>query len=106
LHDRPVGTHRKTKLGEASERLGVRLPAHLRGVTDGIGEEPQLARGGDARVELAYRARGGVTRIDVFLLAELALARVERVELLAKHQHLATHLELPFVGNSERDRAN
>jgi hypothetical protein len=49
---------------------------------DAVGEEAQLALGRDARVELAQAAGGGVARIGEFLLAGVALALVQALEVL------------------------
>src|SRR3989454_746811 len=60
------------------------------------------------RIEPAHRAGGGVARVDVLLFSQLALARVEGVEVAAVHQDLAAHLELARVRGlrqAQRNRA-
>src|SRR5712691_2448631 len=81
-------------------------PARLRGVADGVGEEPQRPRRGHARIELAHRTGGGVARIDVFLFPQLALARIEGVEVAAVHQDFAPHLELARIRGLRQAQGN
>ena len=60
---------------------------------DAVGEEREPALRGEARIELAQRPGGGVARIHEGLLARFQRALVDRLEVLAHHQHLAAHLE-------------
>src|SRR5438445_621293 len=108
LHQLALLRYAKPELDEPRKRLRLPAPARLRGAADGIGEEPERPRRGHARIELAHRAGGGVARVDVLLFSQLALARVEGVEVAAVHRDLAAHLELARVRGlrqAQRDRA-
>ena len=58
-----------------------------------VDEEGQRSGGGDARVELAQRARRGVARIDEERLALLLPAGVDAGEVGAAEEDLAPHLQ-------------
>ncbi len=64
-----------------------------------VGEEAQRTLRGLAGVELAHHAGGGVARVHEGLLAlraagdQLALALVQRLEIVAPHEDLAAHLD-------------
>ncbi len=62
-------------------------------LADAVSEEAQAARAGDARVQLAQTAGGGVARVGEFLLAGFALALVELLEVALEHQHFAAHFQ-------------
>src|SRR5438034_459535 len=91
LHQLALLRYAKPELDEPRKRLRLPAPARPRGAADGIGEEPERPRRGHARIELAHRAGGGVARVDVLLFSQLALARVEGVEVAAVPQDLAAH---------------
>ena len=58
-----------------------------------VGEEAQLARGHQRRVELADGTGGRVAGIDEGLVALLALTLVEALEVIPAHVHLAADLQ-------------
>ena len=72
----------------------IRHRAHL---APGIGEEFQFARGGDRRILLAQRARGGIARIGIDRLLGRDLPLVERGEIRMQHVDFAA--DLAHVGN-------
>ena len=71
-------------------RVG-RDPAPFRGA-ERVRGDGQRAGGGDARVLLAQRARGGIARVGVRGLALGHQAGVERLERLHRQEHLAADL--------------
>ena len=58
-----------------------------------VGEEAQRPLGGDAGIELAQAAGGGVARIDEDLFVSLGLRLVQFFEIGAVHQHFAAHFQ-------------
>ncbi len=76
---------------------------------DRVGEETQPPFRGDRRVELAQRAGRAVARIRQRLLAMLARVLVERLEILAQHDHFAAHFQHlgpALAAQVQRDRAH
>ena len=76
-------------------------------LAEAVGEEAQRPLRGDARIELAHGAGGGVARIDELLLARRRAGARSALEVRAIHQDLAAHFE--HVGSvalqAQRDRA-
>jgi len=72
-----------------------RRPAVLRRcqLAQAIGEKAQRPARRDGGIQLADRTRCGVARVDESLFAEFALARIERLEVVAPHVDLAAHLQ-------------
>jgi hypothetical protein len=95
------------RVEQAASAVGGQVEASVR--PDAVGEEGKAALRGKARVELPQAARGGVARVHERLLAQLERALVDRLEVAARHQHLAAHLEelrrLARV-QAQRDRAH
>jgi hypothetical protein len=88
--------HRGERIDERAVGRRNSPAAHL---TDAVGEELQRPLRRDRRVVLAHRAGGGIARVDEGLLVlralgdQLALALVQRIEVVAPDVDLATHLE-------------
>jgi hypothetical protein len=93
-HHAPLVVHRHAGRGERIEQAAVRVrqrpAAHL---ADAVGEEAQRPRGGDARVELAHRSRGGVAWVHEGFLPGGELLLVQSLEGVAPHVHLAAHVD-------------
>ena len=87
------GRHRKAPALELLKILPVGLPRGFVSEPPGVGEQLQGARGGDAGVELAQGAGGGVARIGEDFGAFLGLCRIERGEVLLGHIDLAANLD-------------
>ncbi len=81
--------------------MGLGHPAPAGRLAQAIGEERQRALGGHLRIELAHRAGSGVARVDEGLVAALALAGIEALEIVAPHVDLAAHFE--HVGHGAAD---
>ena len=94
LRDHSICTHRQAQRGQGIQqpRMGVRNRPALH-LAQTIGKEAQRALGGDAGVELAQRAGGGVARVHKGLAALLTLALVQALEGVAPHIDLAAHLQ-------------
>ena len=75
------------------EHAFLRLRRHVRRFTPGIGEEAQRPLRGDARIDLAQRARRRIARVGVDHLARLRLPFVQRGEIGAVHIDLAARLQ-------------
>ncbi len=90
LHQR---IDRETPFLEGRDHAHLRIGGHRAHLAPGVGEEAQRARGGDLGIFLAERARGGVARIDVKLLARFRLLAVQRREILLAEVDLAAHLD-------------
>ena len=60
---------------------------------DGVGEKVQFALRGDARIELAQAAGGGVARIGKGFLPVFGLAFIEPGKVGFEHQHFAAYLD-------------
>ena len=58
-----------------------------------VGEERQRPLRGDARVQLAQRTGGAIARVRQHLAAMLAGVLVVRLEIGARHVHLAAHFQ-------------
>ena len=58
-----------------------------------VGKKVQAAAGGDARIELAQAAGGGVARVGKRFLALGFLACIERGKIGFQHQHFAAHFD-------------
>ena len=71
----------------------LRISRHVRHFAPGISEKFQFAACRHFRVELSQRARCGVARIDIGLLALGFHLRVERQEVALGHIDLAAHLD-------------
>ena len=83
------------RLGTGSllvEQPGLRL-RNAAQLTPAIGEEAQRPLGGDAGIELAQAAGGGVARIDEDLFVALGLRLVQFFEIGAVHQHFAAYFQ-------------
>ena len=105
-----VGAGGKTSLGEPSQRLPVRVGRlAVLGPADLVADHVKAAARGHRRVELPQRARGGIARVHVELLAGCGALRIEPLELRARHVDLAPHLEgggRARYLECERDRAD
>src|SRR6185437_8895167 len=91
------------------QRLPLRGGERRADEAPGVGEEVQVALGGDLRVELAQRAGGGVARVDVGRLAGGLHRRVQRGEVGVFEVDLAADLDdlRPAVaGEAMRNLAN
>ena len=88
-----VGVDTKAQLLQPLHDLGMapRGPRRVHGVDEGL----QIARGGDARVELAYRTGRGIARVGVEWFAFFLEPLVELDKRLLGHVHLAPHLDQP-----------
>ena len=79
-----------------------------RDFTQRIGVKMKRPACGHCRIELAQGPRRRISRIDEGLLPLLCLTAVERLEVVAMHDHLAAHLQ--HVGEvalqTKRDRAD
>ena len=99
LHDRVQLVHRQAETGQRGQQCvmgGRGLPAfHL---AQAVGVEAQRPAGGDARVELAHDAGGGVARVHEGLVAAFALLLVHALEVIAAHVDLAAHFDHRSVG--------
>ena len=60
---------------------------------DGVGEKVQFALRGDARIELAQAAGGGVARIGKGFLPVFGLSFIEGSKVGFEHQHFAAHFD-------------
>ena len=101
----------ETEFGQPFEllRVAFRLPGRAFKTGDAVGEKVQLALGGDARIELAQAAGGGVARVGKRLLPRRFLAFVQRGEIGFEHQHFAAHFDQRrhvFSGQLQRDIAH
>ena len=88
-----VGVDLEAVLAQPLERLEVALELDPLERADRVGPHRQRPRRGDARVELADRARGGVARVGVGGLAGRGALLVELGERAARQVGLAAHLE-------------
>ena len=79
--------------GEFPHRLILRRRRVLGGVAPGIGEEIEVAAGGDGGILLAQRAGRRVARIDIVLAAGGRRALLERLEFRIGHVDLAAYLD-------------
>ena len=84
---------RKAMIRDRRHDIGLGLARNLARLAPGIGEEFQLARAGDRRIELAQGAGSGIARIGVDLAAALGLPSVEFGKGIVAHIDLAPHLE-------------
>lgn len=94
------------RLGTGSllvEQPGLRL-RNAAQLTPAIGEEAQRPLGGDAGIELAQAAGGGVARIDEDLFVALGLRLVQFFEIGAVHQHFAAYFQHLGRGAAELQR--
>jgi len=94
MHHRAQVVHRHAEGGDRIQRRAVRgrrVPAL--GHAQPVGVEAQLLVGQPLGVELADRAGGGVARVDEGLLAALALAGIQALEVVAPHVDLAADLD-------------
>ncbi len=115
-----VREHLGGRMAELGQRVGrqaeaahgfdgaeLRRGERLADLAPGVSEEGERPACGDARVELAQRARGEVARIGVDRLSRLRLAGVERGEIGMAHVDLAARLENPRRAfEPVRDRLN
>ena len=86
-----VGT--KAMLAQPGERPGVRLELEPFDGADTVDPDRQRPRRGDARVELAQRAGGGVTRVRRGFSTLGGELLVQRAESLQRQVDLASHLD-------------
>ena len=84
---------RKAGAGKPAHHAELRWSRHRAHLAPGIGEEPERARGGDGRIELAQRACRRIARIGEHLLARGLLAFVQLEEIGLGHIDLAAHLD-------------
>ncbi len=68
-----------------AERLGKLAPA--------VGKNAQRPRGGDRRVLLAQRPRGGIAGVGEDLAASRLLSLVQSLEVSLRHVHFAAHFD-------------
>src|ERR1035437_5469320 len=78
--------------GEPFDHAGLRVGRHLAHLPPRISKEAERTRGGDARVLLAQRAGGRITRIGEDLLVRRLLPFVEFEEIGLGYVDLAAHL--------------
>ena len=91
---RVLGRHLEAEPLQDVERRPVRVEHRLAAREQGVGVEVEAAGGGDAGVEHAQRAGGGVAGVGEGLPSLLDLPPVEPGERLPGHHHLAAHLEV------------
>jgi hypothetical protein len=99
---------------ERLERFPMGLERHAAVDVEEVGEEIELARRGDGRIEDAHRARGGVARIGEALRAGFVLLAIEILERLSRHHRLPAHFEIARQAvllerggiDAQRDRAD
>src|SRR5207244_9751180 len=86
--------------------LGARLPAL--GFAECVDEDVKWPFGGDARVELAHRARGAVARVGEQRQAARGTFVVDLLKRFGRQVHLAADFEMTWSSGfeGERDRTH
>ena len=119
LHTRRLLGHRKAPGLELHQHVVMAGPLRATfggwgDVAQPVGKKAQGALGGNARIELAHRASGGIAGVDKGLLAlgacsdALALALIQRLKVIPAHIDLAAHFQHSGrIGRqTQRDLAN
>ncbi|MNZ21557.1 hypothetical protein D3C78_386330 [compost metagenome] len=101
-----LGTERQPPGLELVEASEVGVPQLVAAYAHAIGVEAQGTAGGDAGIELAQAAGGGVARVDEHLLPCRQRLGIHRLETGLGHEDFATHLQSRRPTSAPQDERN